>query len=76
MKKVSYISSKSNIMGGAPVVTGTRIPVAVIIQRLKEGYTVEAIHQGYPWVPLTVIKGAINELVMSLSESRHASETI
>ncbi|MBI2085850.1 DUF433 domain-containing protein [Candidatus Daviesbacteria bacterium] len=34
MKK--YITSKHDTMGGAPCITGTRIPIAVIVQRLKE----------------------------------------
>lgn len=49
MKK--YITSKSDVMGGAPCIVGTRIPIAVIVARLKEGYTLSQIHEGYPWVP-------------------------
>lgn len=74
MKK--YISSKVDVMGGAPVIVGTRIPIAVIIQRLKEGYTIEAIHEGYPWVPLRTIEGAINELIEDLSQSKNDSKIL
>lgn len=57
MKK--YITSKKDILGGAPCIVGTRIPIAVIVQRLKEGYTIDAIHDGYPWVPLKTIVGSL-----------------
>lgn len=71
-----YITSKSNIMGGAPCIVGTRIPIAVIVQRLKEGWTVEGIHDGYPWVSLKTIEGAINELVEDLSRSKNDSKIL
>lgn len=74
MKK--YISSKPDIMGGAPVLVGTRIPIAVIVQRLKEGYTIESIHEGYPWVSKKVIEGAIDELVEKLSSSKDATQIL
>lgn len=69
-----YITSKPDIMGGAPCIIGTRIPIAVIIQRLKEGYTIEAIQEGYSWVPAKNIEGAINELIENLSSSKDAKK--
>lgn len=74
MKK--YIISKPDVMGGAPVIAGTRIPIAVVIQRLKEGYTIEAIQEGYSWVPLKTIEGAISELVDKLSSSKDATKIL
>lgn len=74
MKK--YITSKSDVMGGAPCIAGTRIPIAVIVQRLKEGYTIEAIQEGYSWVPLQTIEGAVSELVEKLSSTKDASEIL
>ena len=74
MKK--YIISKPDTMGGTPVIVGTRIPIAMIIQRLKEGHTVKEIHEGYSWVPLKTIEGAINELVEKLSSPKDATEIL
>lgn len=74
MKK--YITSKPDTMGGMPCIVGTRIPIAVIVQRLKEGWTIEGIHDGYPWVPLKTIEGAINELVEDLSQSKNDSKIL
>lgn len=36
------------VCGGKPVVSGTRIPVAVIIEQLATGDTWDAILGGYP----------------------------
>lgn len=74
MKK--YITSKLNTMGGMPVIVGTRIPIAVVIQRLKEGHTVKEIHEGYSWVPLKTLEGAINELVEKLSSPKDAPQIL
>lgn len=74
MKK--YVSTDPKIMGGAPVIAGTRIPMARIVFLLKEGYTVEAIQEDYPWVPLQKLKKAIAELVDRLSSSEDASKIL
>jgi len=34
--------------GGAPVIKGTRIPVAVILDQLASGETWESVLEGYP----------------------------
>lgn len=60
MKK--YITSKPDIMGGALCIAGTRIPIEVILYRLKEGYTLKDLHKMYPWVELKKFEGVLNEL--------------
>lgn len=76
MKKFKYITSKHDVMGGMPCIIGTRIPMAVIVQRLKEGNTIEDIQKGYPWIPLKTLEGAINELVEKLSSAKDASKIL
>jgi len=46
MKK--YVSTDPKIMGGAPVIAGTRIPMARIVLLLKEGETVDEIQKATP----------------------------
>ena len=41
MKK--YITSNPDIMGGAPVIAGTRVPIARILYLIKDGLTLEQI---------------------------------
>lgn len=66
MKKRLYISSNPSIMRGALVITGTRVPLVRILYLLKEGYTLDQIHDQYNWVPKTKLKGAIAELAAKL----------
>mgnify|MGYP002621781205 FL=1 len=43
----SSISMNKEIVGGMPVVKGTRIPVALIISCLSEGMTIEEISEDF-----------------------------
>ena len=45
-----YIEINPQIHGGAPVITGTRIPVERIYQLIKQGHSVENLQEEYPWV--------------------------
>lgn len=68
-----YISSDSNILGGKPVIKGTRVPVDQILFLLKDGFTVQAIHELYPHINEQTIEGAIDEAVKLLN---NATQTI
>lgn len=70
----SYIISNSTILGGTPVIVGTRVPVARIIFLLKEGYTIDAIHEEFPHVSVQTIEGAVSELIDDLGTSDYASK--
>lgn len=59
-------------MSGAPVIKGTRIPMEVILYRLKEGYPVGAIHDLYPWVEIQMLEGAIDEAIQLVNTTIHA----
>jgi uncharacterized protein (DUF433 family) len=67
-----YILSDPTIMGGAPVIKGTRIPLEVILHRLKDGYSIEALQQMYNWVDLTTLTGAIEEAIQAITTTFHA----
>jgi uncharacterized protein (DUF433 family) len=67
-----YITSTPNIMGGMPVIKGTRIPIEVVLYRLKEGHTVEAIHDFYPWVDIKTLENAIDEAIQRINTTFHA----
>ena len=61
-----YITSTPDIMGGAPVIAGTRIPIERIMFLIKDGYNIDAIHQEYPWVDKKSLKGVIDEITQSV----------
>ncbi len=68
MKK--YITSKVDVMGGAPVIIGTRVPVDVILSLLKQGYTLKKIDRMYTWVGMYKLEGVLDELAGKLTISK------
>lgn len=56
-----YITSNLEILGGKPVIKGTRIPVDQILFLLNEDYPIEAIHGLYPHISIETIKGTIEK---------------
>ena len=61
-----FISSNPKIMSGAPVIAGTRVPVARIVYLLKDGFTIEQINKQFPHVGLKKLRGAIGELAQKV----------
>jgi uncharacterized protein (DUF433 family) len=43
-----HITSNPNIMFGKPVIRGTRIPVALVLEKLAHGVAVEELLAAYP----------------------------
>lgn len=74
--KLKFIKMDPEIMGGKPVIFGTRVPVARIVHLLNEGYTVELIHQEYPHIDVDTISGTVNELVTLLDDKDQASKIL
>jgi uncharacterized protein (DUF433 family) len=61
----AYIVRDKDIMGGAPVIVGTRIPAERLVALLEFGYTEEKIKEQFPHVDLKKIRGAVSELAAS-----------
>lgn len=72
MKK--YIVSNPEILGGKPVIKGTRIPVDQILSLLKDGFTVEAIKEEYPQLTVKTITDTIDEAGQLIN--KNASEIL
>lgn len=45
-----YITIDEDILGGAPVIAGTRIPIERIYELIKQGSSLEELQTQYPWV--------------------------
>ena len=73
-KYMKYITSTSDIMGGAPVIAGTRIPIEVILYYLKDGYTLDELQEMYNWVGRQTLEGAIDEAISYIGKALHAAE--
>jgi uncharacterized protein (DUF433 family) len=60
--KQKYISKHKEILGGIPVIVGTRIPAERLAHLIKQGYTEEKIKQEFPGLSVTKVRGALFEL--------------
>ncbi len=67
MKKTIVVDPK--ILGGKPVIVGTRIPVEQVLFLLKQGFTIEAIHEFYPQVGIETLENTIDEAVQLINEN-------
>jgi uncharacterized protein (DUF433 family) len=67
-----YISSEPTILSGMPVITGTRVPVARILSLLKDGYTLEEIHEQFSHISIKTLEGAIEEVAIIMNTPHEA----
>ena len=51
MKANDLITVDSEILGGTPVFTGTRVPVKSLFEYLEDNYTLEQFLECFPTVP-------------------------
>lgn len=58
MTKHERIEINPDIMGGKPVIRGTRVPVEVVLRKLGAGLTSEAIVADHPRLTLDDIRAA------------------
>ena len=49
------IESNPEILGGKPIIKGTRIPIALLYELIGLDYTIEEIRKEYPQLTLEVI---------------------
>ncbi len=68
-----YIVSDPNMLGGAPVIRGTRIPIERILFLLKDGYNLDAIHEEYPHIDKHVLEAVIDELAQIVITTLHGT---
>ena len=54
-----HITIDSAIHHGDPVITGTRVPISVIVGSIADGDTVEQLLQAYPQLSLEDVQAAL-----------------
>lgn len=54
-----YIEAREGVCGGEPVITGTRIPLRVVLAYLAAGHTEEQILEEFPILTREAIRAAI-----------------
>ena len=65
--KYKYLEAISDRCGGELTIKGTRITIAQVITMLANGYTMELLHEGWPWLSAATLKGAVQEATELLS---------
>lgn len=61
MKRLSAISSDPAIMGGTPVLAGTRVPFQTLLDYLESGAPLEEFLEDFPSVSRDLAVAALNE---------------
>lgn len=74
--KRSYITTDPKILGGTPVVAGTRVPIDIILYNLKEGYTLSDIHDMYRHISIDTLKKVLAEIAHKLSSITSHDKTL
>lgn len=58
-----YVNIDPEILGGTPVISGTRIPIERIYNLVLQGYTTQTLKKEYPWVDTNKIQHLIAYLM-------------
>lgn len=70
-----YINIDKEILGGTPVISGTRIPIERIYELIKQGYSLEDLQNDYSWVDKKKIQYVIAYLMEAgLNEYKKAQK--
>ena len=69
------IISNPNILGGTPVVKGTRVPVGRILFLFKQGYTIDDIHTEYDHIDVKTLEKVLDELTTMTKNAIHEPQT-
>lgn len=59
VQTIDRIDSDPDVLSGQPVVTGTRLPVYVIVEAIAEGDSVEELQDAYPFLDPEDIRQAL-----------------
>lgn len=63
------ITANPGILGGTPVISGTRIPASLVLELVRTGYSQELILKEYP----SITKPKLSRFFKLIANSLHAS---
>ena len=72
---MKYLEARPDRASGELTIKGTRIRIAQVINMLAHGSTMEQLHEGWPWISIATLRGAVEEATQLLSAKAHA-ETV
>jgi len=68
MEWTNYIHADPGILGGKPVIKGTRISVELLLERLANGWTETMIFESYPHLPKETLRAVYAFLLDTFKE--------
>jgi uncharacterized protein (DUF433 family) len=68
---MKYLDQRPERASGELTIKGTRIRIAQVINMLANGSTIEQLHEGWPWVSVATLRGAVAEATQLLSAETH-----
>jgi uncharacterized protein (DUF433 family) len=69
---MKYLAIRKERASGELTIKGTRIRIAQVINMLAHGFTIEQLHEGWPWISSKTIRGAVEEATQLLKSEIHA----
>ena len=63
------VAVNPKILGGMPVIKGTRIPASLVFDLLKRGYSVQLIRNEYPSLSVRKINAFLSLMSASFDDS-------
>ncbi len=57
---MQYVTVNKNVQGGIPCFAGTRVPVVVLFDHLKKGYTIDEFLTDFPTVSREQAEGVLD----------------
>jgi len=70
-----YLEAIPDRASGELTIKGTRIRIAMVINMLAHGHTLKELQEGWPWLSVKTLQGAIEEATELLSATVNA-ETV
>jgi uncharacterized protein (DUF433 family) len=55
-----FVSEVTGVNGGYPVIRGSRIPVRVIVQFMRQGQDIDQLVEMYPYIGRERLQGALD----------------
>ena len=62
----TLITSYPGVLGGKPVIAGTRISVQLILEKLRDGWTLEDLLRDYPQLSRKQLDAALDYAVETM----------
>ena len=62
-----FITTDPGVLAGKPVITGTRISVQLVLEKLRDGWTIDDLLDDYPQLTHEQIGAALDYSVRSRS---------